>query len=143
MILIKVSPSGELIDNGGAKAHQNESLNQLSWRVSYHRRKWRPLTDVYETDAEFVIRMEIAGMIDTDFSIDVDHQMISISGCRQDVNLPRAFHQMEIPFGDFRVVIELPSIINLNEVAADYSDGFLQIHAPKAQPTPIRVQKRK
>jgi HSP20 family protein len=142
MIFLKIISNDNVLESNGETSEEFLLSDHSSLKINYLQRKWRPLTDVYETDTEFVIRMEIAGMLDSEFTVEVDRQMISISGSRRDVTLPRAFYQMEIPFGEFNVAVELPSIIDLNGVSADYTDGFLQVHAPKIQPTQIHVQRK-
>jgi HSP20 family protein len=142
MIFLKIISNDNLLESNEEPSEEFMVSDRTNLKVSSLQRKWHPLTDVYETDTEFVIRMEIAGMSEGEFTVEADRQMISICGSRQDVMFPRAFYQMEIPFGEFRVVVDLPSIINLNEITADYKDGFIQIHAPKIQPTQIHVHRK-
>ncbi len=44
--------------------------NAIGWQVGVHSYAWSPPTDVYETDASFIVRVEVAGMRQSDFSID-------------------------------------------------------------------------
>ncbi|HVP58175.1 MAG TPA: hypothetical protein VMU02_08750, partial [bacterium] len=45
---------------------------------------WRPLTDVYETDRELVIRMDVAGMDARDFDLTLRGRVLTIRGVRRD-----------------------------------------------------------
>ncbi len=92
---------------------------------------WRPPTDVYEIDDAVIVRVEIAGMHETDFSIILDGRNLSIRGVRQDVTERRAYHQMEIRFGEFNVDVEMPATIDVENVQATYQNGFLKIILPK------------
>jgi HSP20 family protein len=92
---------------------------------------WRPPTDVYEIDDAVIVRVEIAGMHETDFSIILDGRYLSIRGVRQDVTERRAYHQMEIRFGEFNVDVEMPAAIDVENVQATYQNGFLKIILPK------------
>src|SRR5512139_1287103 len=67
---------------------------------------WRPLTDVFETDEAFIVRVEIAGMEEAEISIELHERLMVIRGIRQDVPERRAYHQMEISFGEFLTEIE-------------------------------------
>ena len=71
----------------------------IGWQVSIHSYAWSPPTDVYETDAGFIVRLEVAGMCQSDFSIDVEDNFLIISGVRSEPPERRTFHQMEIRFG--------------------------------------------
>jgi len=52
----------------------------------------------------------------------------------------RAFHQMEIPFGNFISQIELPSTIDIEKIDANYNNGFLRIDIPKEKPKRIEIK---
>lgn len=101
---------------------------------------WRPPTDVFENDEAVIVRVEIAGMLENDFSIILDGRYLSVRGLRTDVMERRAYHQMEIRFGEFASDVELPYQISASEIEAVYSNGFLQIRLPKARPVRISVE---
>lgn len=109
------------------------------WRLNM-RTSWRPPTDVYETDDVITVRMEIAGMKESDFVIELNERFLSIRGVRPDANERRSYHQMEIRFGEFSVEIELPSPIHVDLVEATYQDGFLRLILPKALPRQIHIE---
>lgn len=93
---------------------------------------WRPLTDVYETDTEMVVEIEIAGMRDGHFHLNVQDQTLIIYGTRPaPARQRRAYHQMEVNSGDFRVELDLRTPIEPTLMQADYDDGFLRIRLPK------------
>lgn len=77
--------------------------------------------------------MEIAGLRDQDFSVTLDNNYLVISGIRSDVLERRAYHQMEIRYGEFNTVVALPSLVDPERTTAEYSDGFLVITLPKEQ----------
>ncbi len=79
-------------------------------------------------------------MRESDFTISLVDRTLTIRGVRQDTVERRAYHQMEIPFGEFNTEIELPYVIISNEVEAVYRDGFLRITLPIAQPKHIKVE---
>jgi HSP20 family protein len=110
------------------------------WRVTLRSHVWRPPTDVYETENEIVVRVEIAGMKEEDFSIELNDRYLSIHGARPDVPERRAFHQMEIRFGEFNTEVELASPVIADRVEAVYRDGFLRVVLPKAQARKIQIE---
>lgn len=92
---------------------------------------WNPPTDLYETEDNFVVRVEIAGLRDQNFAVTLDHNFLVIAGSRPDILERRAYHQMEIRFGEFSAVVALPGQVDSENTAAEYSDGFLVVTLPK------------
>ena len=110
------------------------------WKMVVRTPLWQPPTDVYETEELLVVRMEIAGMNEDHFLIELDGQILSVRGSRLDANERRAYHQMEIRFGEFNLEIELPAPIDPDQVSASYQEGFLKILLPKMAPRHIHIE---
>jgi len=100
---------------------------------------WRPPTDVYETDDTLVVRVEIAGMEEEDFTISLTDRLLSIRGTRQETPERRAYYQMEIFFGEFLSEVELPCAVLPEKARVEYKAGFLRLELPKEQPLRIRI----
>jgi HSP20 family protein len=100
---------------------------------------WRPPTDVYETDDCIVVKVEIAGMDEADFSISLDSRVLSISGVRRDPAAKLGYQQMEILYGHFETHVHLPRAIQADKIEATYGGGFLSVRLPKAQPHQVPV----
>lgn len=111
----------------------------VNWRVSTRPRVWRPPTDVYEHDDKIVVRVEIAGMNENDFVLSLDQNILTVRGIRPDVTERRAYHQMEINFGEFATAVEILVPIDSEHVRAEYQNGFLWITLPKTQPKQIKI----
>lgn len=108
-------------------------------RIASRQHVWRPPTDVYVNETSVVVRVEIAGMRDGEFSITLDDQYLMIRGFRSEIQEQRAYQQMEIRFGEFRTEVELPSPIKSEEVQAEYQDGFLFVTLAKDKPERISI----
>jgi len=119
---------------------QNPITDTSRWRIISRPNAWRPPTDVYETDNSMIIRVEVAGMREADFTISLVDRTLTIRGIRQDTSERRAYHQMEIAFGEFHTEVELPYQVISDKVEATYRDGFLRITLPIAQPKHIKVE---
>jgi HSP20 family protein len=117
---------------------RREILQTISWQVRSS--VWSPPTDVYETEQQFVVRVEIAGMRDDNFEVAVENNVLRIAGQRPDHNERRAYHQMEIWFGSFEIAVELPVPVDVERSQAEYKDGFLMITLPKSQSKQIKVE---
>jgi HSP20 family protein len=121
---------------------QNSISDTSRWKIISRPHAWRPPTDVYETDNAIIIRVEIAGMRETDFAVSLIGRNLRIRGIRQETSEKRAYHQMEIPFGEFSTEFELPYLVNSNQVEAIYRDGFLLITLPILQPKRINIDSK-
>ncbi len=119
---------------------QNQVTDTSRWRIISRPHAWRPPTDVYETEDTIVVRVEVAGMKEADFTISLVERSLSIRGIRQDTSERRAYHQMEIAFGEFHTEVELPYLVIPDKVGATYRDGFLRITLPIAQPKRVKVE---
>lgn len=118
----------------------SQLLANTLYRISAKPQSWRPPTDIYETADQYMVLIEIAGMQDSDFLVNLDRNILTISGQRKSpVDERRAFHQMEIPFGEFIVHIEFSERIELEKIEASYENGFLRINLPKEKPKSIDI----
>jgi HSP20 family protein len=117
---------------------RNETIHTVGWQVTSS--LWSPPTDVYETDTEYIVRIEVAGMRDSDFEITFSNGMLLVRGVRADTPERRGYHQMEIHFGKFSSSIGVPEPIDLDSSAAEYKDGFLIIKLPKARKTEAKIE---
>jgi HSP20 family protein len=119
---------------------QNPATDTFRWRITSRPHAWRPPTDVYELENTLIVRVEVAGMRESDFTISLVDRMLTIRGVRQDTSERRAYHQMEIAFGEFNTEVELPYVVLAEKVEATYHDGFLLITLPIEQPKHIKVE---
>jgi HSP20 family protein len=110
---------------------RKEVFHATSWQV--RSTIWNPPTDVYETEENLFVKVEVAGMRDEDFEVAIEKNVLIITGSRPDQSERRAYHQMEIMFGKFEIAIQLPVDIDLDHARAEYKDGFLTIIFPKMQ----------
>jgi HSP20 family protein len=115
-------------------------MRAIGWQVGIHSYAWSPPTDLFETEASFEIRVEVAGMRQSDFSIDVENNYLVISGARSESPERRTYHQMEIRFGEFNTAVEIPAGVDVSRVQANYEDGFLDIILPKVKPTNVSIK---
>lgn len=134
------------------KQKQNRSMNFISsdpanlsativnWRLTIRPNVWAPPTDVYETETRLIVRVEIAGMDEEDFSVRVEQGRLLISGIRPETPETRAFQRMEINYGEFFTEVELPEALNFSQIEAEYINGFLLVTIPKAQPKHIKIE---
>jgi HSP20 family protein len=107
--------------------------------------KWRPRTDVYETEEEVVIYMDIAGMRAEEFGVLFADGVLTIAGER----VPRVdegkrhYHAMEVQVGPFERRLRLPAQVDPDSIRANYEHGFLEVRLTKltrhAGPQAVKV----
>ena len=99
------------------------------------RAHWVPNTDVYATDNGLVIKVELAGMRSDNLEITIEGNRLRVSGNRPDgCRAPKCrFLVMEINYGPFETMLELPQGYDLGQAKAAYLNGFLRIDVPVAQ----------
>lgn len=101
-----------------------------------HETHWAPNTDVYATDSGVVIKVELAGMQRENLELTVDGNQLRISGQRPDgCRAPHCkFLVMEINYGVFESIIEVPDSCDLSRGKAVYQNGFLRVDIPFLTP---------
>jgi len=116
MALSKVSSTSQFV-----KRPQSSGLD------SYSDTYWVPNTDVYVTEGSLVVKVELAGMRKEDLELTVEGNRLKISGQRPDgCRAPKCtFLVMEINYGAFESIIEVPAGYDLSQAEASYQNGFL------------------
>ncbi|MFQ5767565.1 MAG: Hsp20/alpha crystallin family protein [Acidobacteriota bacterium] len=98
---------------------------------------WCPAADLYETETELVVILEVAGISPDSLDVTLEDQMLRVSGRRPEVP-PRpscvALHQMEIEYGPFERLFAVPPHLDGEAGTARLENGFLEIRIPKSAP---------
>lgn len=102
---------------------------------------WKPPTDVYETESNFVVILELAEMKAEEVSITYQEGVLMIRGIRKAVppSERRRYHKMEINYGPFERRIAIPADVDIRNLSAVYKDGFLEIRLPKKRIPPVET----
>jgi len=110
--------------------------------VAFSQRYWQPAADVYETEDAVVALFELAGVADGDIDLVVTRTSLTLRGERRESEerTDRRYSVLELPFGPFERVVQLPSPVNSEGASAVFKSGFLEVTMPKASPPgPRRV----
>jgi len=105
-------------------------------------RIWRPRFNLYESEEEIVILVDLAGMKKEELDLRCDARTVYLRGEREDP-IPSAAtrcHHLEIPAGPFEREINLPSAIDPSRVAVAYDNGLLEIRLPKAEKIKVPIE---
>ncbi len=110
-------------------------------------KRWHPPTDVFETDEEFIVVMDVAYARQEDIQLSYESGVLRVTGNRREfqVGCKRHYHKMEIDFGPFERKIKINARIADSSIKACYDNGFLVIRLKKdtsksAKVTNIQVE---
>jgi HSP20 family protein len=94
---------------------------------------WTPPCDIYETDQQIVLKMELPEMSKEDVHVTVDNNVLTLSGERKfegEVNGEK-YHRIERKYGEFVRAFTLPTFVDGSKVVAEFKEGMLRVTLPK------------
>jgi HSP20 family protein len=88
-----------------------------------------PKAEVFETDEQVALKVEIPGLSEKDFEITLKDHVLMVRGERK---LENGFKQenlawTECPYGTFVRSFNLPQTVDVNTINATYTNGILQV----------------
>jgi HSP20 family molecular chaperone IbpA len=94
---------------------------------------WEPPMDVFDTETEFVVVMDISGMNRNDIMVFTDGHILKISGVRKDIvpSGKKQFHALEIQVGPFQRLIGIPVPVLGESLSTEYANGILKLRLQK------------
>jgi HSP20 family protein len=96
-----------------------------------------PTVNVSEVKDEFTVTAELPGMAAKDVSVEFVDGVLSIHGEKEQEQTKeedgRKYYVWERRFGSFRRALPFPGGIAEDKIAAEFKDGVLTIHLPKAE----------
>ncbi len=95
--------------------------------------RWRPDADTYETATTIEIVVDLAGVEDDDFEVQLFEDVLVVEGRRHLPTLHEGavYHAAGIRQGPFRAELPLPVPVDPERVEARYEQGLLRITLPK------------
>jgi HSP20 family protein len=106
-------------------------------------RRWLPPMDLVETADHYVLRADLPGLDDGDVNIQLEDNMLTISGERKTEHEQggEGYYRLERAFGAFSRSLTLPDGVDPDNVQAHFNRGVLEIRIPKPeQKKPKTVQ---
>jgi HSP20 family protein len=106
-----------------------------------------PAVDVYETEDEFVLELEVPGYEEKELTIEAFDHTVAIAGERSEVaeRPDKVFRLHERLEKHFERRFELPPEADTKHLKAVFENGVLEVHAPKSpqvKPRKIAIGKR-
>jgi HSP20 family protein len=106
---------------------------------------WSPAVDIRETENEVTVKAEVPGIDPKDLDITVAGNVLMLSGEKREETEKKVkdVYHTERRFGSFRRMVQLPSDVDPQNVAAHYENGVVTIglkKRPDAVPKRIPVK---
>jgi HSP20 family protein len=94
-----------------------------------------PKVNIKETAEAFVVDMAVPGLKKSDFHIDIDNQVLSISTEMKEENEQKEdnYTRREFGYSSFKRIFTLPESVDDGKIDANYKDGILSILLPKKE----------
>lgn len=102
-----------------------------------------PAADVYEAEDELVLELEVPGFSEKELKVSVSDHTLTIAGHRDEETSKkeRTLRMHERLEAQFERRFHLPSEADVEHVKAEYGEGVLTLHVPKATTAPRRTVK--
>ncbi len=94
-----------------------------------------PKVNIKETADAFVVEMAVPGLKKSDFHIDLDNQVLSISTETKKKNEYKEenYTRREFGYSSFKRTFNLPESVNEEKINANYDNGILSVLLPKKE----------
>ena len=98
--------------------------------------KWTPNFEIMQNNDQYIINAEMAGLSKKDINIEIDGELLKISGERNSVYNDESYSNRysEINYGSFVKSFRLPENAMENKISAKMKDGILFITIPTIKP---------
>ena len=144
MNLIRWDPFREL---EGIQARLNRLFPEMPARTEDESlfAAWNPAVDIQETDNEFVLKADLPDVKKDDVKVELVNGVLTVEGERKQEKEEKGkrFHRVERAYGKFVRHFTLPTDVDAANVKAEFKDGVLTVHLPKAatvKPKAIEVK---
>jgi HSP20 family protein len=96
---------------------------------------WAPPVDIYETENELVLKVDLPDVQEEDIDIRIANNMLTIRGERKfdtDVNEDN-YLRVERNYGSFTRSFSLPNTVSFESIRAEYRNGVLSLQMAKRE----------
>ena len=101
----------------------------------------RPAVNISETEEDFKIEIVTPGFDKSDFKLDVDKDLLTISAKVEEGDSKVNYTRREFETRSFKRRFHLPNTVNVDNIHASYDNGILRVALPKKEEakTPSRT----
>ncbi len=97
--------------------------------------RWIPAMDLVEAGDDFVLRADLPGLTEQDVNIELEDNVLTISGERKADHEERqeGYYRVERSWGTFSRSLTLPEGVEPAAVSARFDHGVLEVRIPKPE----------
>jgi HSP20 family protein len=97
--------------------------------------RWIPAMDLVESDDNFVLRADLPGVSEDDVNIELEDNVLTVSGQRKAEHEERkeGYYRIERSSGSFSRSLTLPEGVDPEKVEANFDRGVLEVRIPKPE----------
>lgn len=94
-----------------------------------------PKVNIKETADAFIVEMAVPGLKKSDFHIEIENLVLSISSetAQENEQKEENYTRREFGYSSFKRTFTLPDSVNDEHINASYNQGILTIHLPKKE----------
>ena len=132
MAIVRWDPFGEVLR---MQRDMDRIFSRLgSAEVSGESVAWMPKVDVKRKDDDIVVRAELPGIDPAEVEVEVTDGVLTIRGERRQEAKQEGEDWLvcESCYGSFERSLTIPESVDPAAITADYKDGILVVHVPKA-----------
>ena len=123
----------------------DDFINQ-DWNLKTPSSITLPAVNIKDLEAQFEIELAVPGMKKSDFEIEVEDGLLSISSSLEEEQVTEKgkFTRREFSYNSFKRTFTIPDSVDPSNIEAQYSEGVLQLRLPKrkeALPQPKKLIK--
>ena len=127
------TPRGLVRNSDLAETFENMLSSFFGTDIESVSGKYWPRVDIEETKEAYLIKAELPGMSKKEVSVELDNNILTISGEKKEETEDRTFHRKEIFSGSFSRTFSLPEHVDTEHVTAEFKNGILSLTIPKAE----------
>ncbi|CAZ98372.1 Hsp20/alpha crystallin family protein [Zobellia galactanivorans] len=103
-----------------------------------------PMVNIKETPDAFSVDMAVPGLNKSNFHIDLDNQVLSISAEITEENEAKdeKYTRREFGYSSFKRSFTLPETVDDSQIKANYQEGILSVYLPKKEEAKKKPPKR-
>jgi HSP20 family protein len=96
---------------------------------------WMPAVNIMERENDFKIDLAVPGLDKKDFNIELENDMLVVSGERKEEKIEEKdkVTKREFHYGSFKRSFTLPEIADVEKINASYNNGVLSVSIAKKE----------
>ncbi len=127
-MLVKVNPFNSLLNRDWLDDFY--AVDSPAYSQSF-----APRVDIIENSDEFIVSAELPGLKKDDFKLTVEDNILTLEGEKKFEREQKedGYFRSERRYGAFKRSFRLNQTVDSTKISADYNNGVLEIHVPKAE----------